>query len=534
MCSRLRVVTLLYHEVIDNPAESGFQAPSALPYKHKTDYFLQNLDVIARTGVRISSVHDIDFDSGGRHVVLTFDDGGRSAMRTADYIEERGWKGHFFITTSMIGSPCFVSAENIRDLRRRGHVVGSHSHTHPSVFWRLTEEEMLREWRTSCETLSAILQEPITAASVPGGDMNRMTVDTAAQAGIKYLFTSEPTIHPWRRHGVICLGRLCPKRDTSLQAIEDYVQFRGLLKPLLIRRCKQAVKRLLGPIYHRRENRRLAEGILTANKQPNVGSRVVVLTGASAWHRNTCATLIDRGVNVVGICRCRQTKLGLPLPYILRSIKRQGLSRVTGEILGRIAYLAINARRDRAILRKLFNNKWINSVLAAWNGPTHRTNDYSAPQTLKWLNGLEPDVLVVHSSAWVGKKVRDVPRKGIVIGGHPGITPCYRGAHSAFWALYNNRPEDVGWSVFWLDAGVDTGDLIAQGTIPIEKGDSYFTLGWKGMVRIAEVQAQAVRDFDNGQPLRRSHHQQVPPDSEFHIPTLCEYLTYRRRQSLSR
>ena len=93
MCSRLRVVTLLYHEVIDNPAESGFQTPGALPYKHKTDYFLQNLDVIARTGVRISSVHDIDFDSGGKYVMLTFDDGGRSAMRTADYIEERKWRG---------------------------------------------------------------------------------------------------------------------------------------------------------------------------------------------------------------------------------------------------------------------------------------------------------------------------------------------------------------------------------------------------------------------------------------------------------
>jgi peptidoglycan/xylan/chitin deacetylase (PgdA/CDA1 family) len=250
MRSRSRAVTLLYHEVIDDPAESGFQTPGALPYKHPAGYFLQNLDVIARTGVCISSVRDVDFDSCGRYVLLTFDDGGKSAMRTADYIENHGWKGHFFVTTGMIGSPCFVSAENIRDLRRRGHVVGSHSHTHPSVCWRLTEEEMLREWRTSCQTLSAILGEPITVASVPGGDMNRVTVSTAAQAGIKFLFTSEPTSRPWVQHGVVCFGRLCPKRDTPLRAIERYVQFRGLAKPSLVRLCKQTVKRLLGPAFH--------------------------------------------------------------------------------------------------------------------------------------------------------------------------------------------------------------------------------------------------------------------------------------------
>ena len=252
---RSRVLTLLYHEVVDDPADSGFQTPGAMSYKHETSYFLQNLDVIARSGVRISTVHDIDFNSGGQYVLLTFDDGGRSAMRTADYIEERGWRGHFFITTNMIGTAKFVSAENIRDLRRRGHVVGSHSHTHPAVFWSLSEEEMLCEWRTSCETLSAILQEPITTASVPGGDMNRMTAGTAAQTGIKWLFTSEPTVHPWKWDGVVCLGRFCPKRDTSLETIGDYVRFRGLLKPLLIRQCKQTVKRLLGPIYHHRQKR---------------------------------------------------------------------------------------------------------------------------------------------------------------------------------------------------------------------------------------------------------------------------------------
>ena len=255
MGSRPRVLTLLYHEVVDDPTESGFQTPGALVYKHQTRDFLQNLDVIVRSGARICTVDDIDFNSGGRCIMLTFDNGGKSAMRVAGYLEERGWRGHFFITTNMIGASRFVSADDLRDLRRRGHVVGSHSHTHPPVFRCLSEAEMLREWQTSCHTLSAILQEPIATASVPGGDMNRMTADTAARTGIQRLFTSEMTLRPWKQAGVTCFGRVYPRRDTSLQVIDDYVHFRGLLKPFLIRRCKQTVKTLLGPLYYRRQNR---------------------------------------------------------------------------------------------------------------------------------------------------------------------------------------------------------------------------------------------------------------------------------------
>ena len=63
------------------------------------------------------------------------------------------------------------------------------------------------------------------------------------------------TLRPWKQAGVTCFGRVYPRRDTSLQVIDNYVHFRGLLKPFLIRRCKQTVKTLLGPLYYRRQNR---------------------------------------------------------------------------------------------------------------------------------------------------------------------------------------------------------------------------------------------------------------------------------------
>lgn len=259
-------------------------------------------------------------------------------------------------------------------------------------------------------------------------------------------------------------------------------------------------------------------------------NRVVILTAGEIWHRNTCATLIAAGVNVVGICIADQQTAGLPLKYVLKSFGRRGFLTTTGQILGRIYYRLLNRSADRAAQRAIYDDKWIDETLRAYTGPIHRTGSYSAPETLEWLKSLEPDVLVVHTGYWVGKKVRELPTKGVVIGGHPGITPEYRGSHSAFWAIHNGKPEDVGCSVFWLDEGVDTGDVIAQERISIAPDDSYFTLGWKGMKRIAELQAKTVLDFDRGIPIPRHKHASIPPGSEYPVPTLLDYLRYRRRQ----
>ena len=55
-----------------------------------------------------ATIFEMLASSQERHVLLTFDDGGKSAVRIADLLEEQGWRGHFFITTAMIGEPGFV------------------------------------------------------------------------------------------------------------------------------------------------------------------------------------------------------------------------------------------------------------------------------------------------------------------------------------------------------------------------------------------------------------------------------------------
>jgi hypothetical protein len=255
--------------------------------------------------------------------------------------------------------------------------------------------------------------------------------------------------------------------------------------------------------------------------------RVVILCGPRLPHRNTCATLIAAGVNVVGICIADQRTFGLPIKGTRRASGRVGLGKVASQVVARIWYRIADRGRDRNHLAAIFDEGWIEKTLAAWTGPVHRTTDYGRPETVDWLKRREPEVFVVHTPYWVGKKVRDIPRSGITLGGHPGLTPDYRGSHSALWAILKGKPEDVGCTVFLLDEGADTGDVVVQERIEVQPGDSFVTLGWRGMKRIAELQAETLTTWARTGSLPRRA-VEAPEDSYFDNPTLSDLLDYKR------
>jgi len=92
------------------------------------------LDAIAAGPCPPERVTDLDLTRPGGTCCSQFDDGGTSAVSIGDALAVRGWKGHFFIVTGLIGSRTFLTGAEIRYLHSCGHVVGSHSDTHPDIF----------------------------------------------------------------------------------------------------------------------------------------------------------------------------------------------------------------------------------------------------------------------------------------------------------------------------------------------------------------------------------------------------------------
>jgi len=238
-----------YHDVTDDPSESGFQRNGALPFKLGSRLFEEHLDRIAAGSLAPERVDAIDLARPGRHLILTFDDGGKSALGIGDELCRRGWKGHFFITTSLIGRRTFLNAAEIRQIQSSGHLVGSHSHSHPSIFRELDRGRMIVEWRQSCDILAQLLGEPCLTAAVPGGEISPAVLRSAGAAGLRYLFTSEPVLTPRVVGGCWVLGRFCPKSSTGTGEIADLAAFRGWAGKLLVRRIKALARRSMPPLY---------------------------------------------------------------------------------------------------------------------------------------------------------------------------------------------------------------------------------------------------------------------------------------------
>lgn len=229
----MSLTTLIYHDVLpdDGTDDSGFSGADAASYKLTAKRFEQHLHIIgealgAARPTRVGIDGRLEGVAAGG-LVLTFDDGGASGVeRIAAALEARGWHGHFFVTSDYIGKPGFLSPPDLQRLRGGGHVIGSHSVSHPARISHCSPTQIRAEWRDSCARISDILGAPVTTASVPGGFYSKQVGRLAADAGIKSLFTSEPTVVISQLDAMELIGRFSVTRRTSDEHLRSLVRAR--------------------------------------------------------------------------------------------------------------------------------------------------------------------------------------------------------------------------------------------------------------------------------------------------------------------
>ena len=217
----MRVHVLEYHDVVEEGQEetSGFPGTAAASYKLSAAAFQAHLAALAGVPPTLRrSALDLPQAGAPAPVLLTFDDGGESALTViAPALEASGWRGHFFVTTGRVGTAGFLSEAGVRELASRGHGIGSHSESHPLRMASLGEADLGAEWQRSVARLSEILGAPVRIASVPGGGFSRQVAETAAAAGIRTLFTSEPEVGVRRIGETLVLGRFTLRRGDAAE-----------------------------------------------------------------------------------------------------------------------------------------------------------------------------------------------------------------------------------------------------------------------------------------------------------------------------
>ena len=187
-------------------------------------------------------------------------------------------------------------------------------------------------------------------------------------------------------------------------------------------------------------------------------------------------------------------------PLALAVLLREGLGTVGRAMARPRATLA-----DRALARRLVPK--LRSV-----------PELHAPEVLELVRNWRPDLGAVYGAPILRPVLFSIPALGS-FGIHHGRVPDYRGRKTTFWEIYNGE-QVAGVTIQRIDAGIDTGDVVKSGEVPIgSKGYGRVEretqdLGIRLFVE-AILEARAGKTTTSPQPAVQRRHYGQPKASDF-------------------
>lgn len=118
-------------------------------------------------------------------------------------------------------------------------------------------------------------------------------------------------------------------------------------------------------------------------------------------------------------------------------------------------------------------------------------------ELIETLKKLKPDVIVVVAFGQIlSQEILDIPKYG-AINVHGSLLPKYRGAAPIQWAVINGD-KVTGITTMYMDAGMDTGDMIEKVEVKIEDDDTYGTLYNKMKIAGGKIIIETLEKIADG------------------------------------
>ena len=139
----------------------------------------------------------------------------------------------------------------------------------------------------------------------------------------------------------------------------------------------------------------------------------------------------------------------------------------------------------------------------------------STAQFADQIQRIQPDLLIVIAYGHLlSEKILQLPKFG-AINVHASLLPKYRGPAPIQWALINGEIQ-TGITTMFMDAGMDTGDVLLSRAEPILPSDTAATLHDRLAIIGADLLVQTLKDLAarSLKPMRQDH------DSATYAPLL--------------
>lgn len=191
---------LVYHKI---------SKPDLLPVKGtkpsrkfsvQADIFETQIEYIVDQGYTPLTMQDLIKDEQSntlpqKPIAITFDDGWRSQYENAlPILTKYHIPATFYIYTGVIGSPVYMTWDNLHDLINLGMEIGDHTKSHPRLT-KLDPSKLDEELLQSKKILERNLHVPVTDFAYPYGDYNSTIIDAVKNAGYVSARTSKKGIY---------------------------------------------------------------------------------------------------------------------------------------------------------------------------------------------------------------------------------------------------------------------------------------------------------------------------------------------------
>ena len=206
-----------------------------------------------------------------------------------------------------------------------------------------------------------------------------------------------------------------------------------------------------------------------------------------------------------------------------RRIKKTGLLNVAGQLL----FMLFVAKPLRFLSVKRKKEILANYHLTDKAIPLEKIKSVASvndPETIKLIQTLQPDLVIVNGTRIISVDVINCTNARF-INIHAGITPLYRGVHGAYWAMAMEDKAHCGVTIHYVDSGIDTGGILAQGIIQPDKTDNFTTYPYLQFAVGVELFSEVIRDFMNGILQEKP----VPKGNSnlWYHPTIIQYIRFR-------
>ncbi len=143
--------------------------------------------------------------------------------------------------------------------------------------------------------------------------------------------------------------------------------------------------------------------------------------------------------------------------------------------------------------------------------PVYQPVRVKDPEFLSLLEDIAPDIIVVAAFGQIlPQRLLDIPPYGC-INVHASLLPSYRGAAPVQWAVINGE-EISGVTTMYMNAGLDTGDILEQAQLKLDPDETGDSLNIRLSVLGAELIRSTLDKIEQGTIVRTPQPEKSPTD----------------------